>query len=218
MVYPSFDVKSPADCNESANFILPTGAITELASPLGEGKTEWLLRYLANKPMLRVAWLEPGGTEYSSFPSAFPEYGVSLSRVLFIDCGKQLLWAAQQVIKSQIFEIIVIKGSESAPAHDLLNEMDLRRLQLLAEKSQLSIVLLKDKLTQKGAWPIFAQLEISRPAITSELLDFEVERSTPGFKIIRQRQRLPEGSVSGASAIPSWGQKAWQKLGLLPIG
>ncbi|HAR43952.1 MAG TPA: hypothetical protein DCS07_15170 [Bdellovibrionales bacterium] len=212
MVYPNLDSKS------SAKFVLPVGAVTELAGPLGSGKTEWLLRYLAGKPKLRVAWLEPGsGSGYSSFPTAFPEYGVSLERVLFVDCGRQLLWAAHQILKSQTYEVIVLRGDIGNQS--LLDEMDFRRLQLLAEKSQLSVILLNEKPTQKGAWPIATQLEVARPAVTPDLLDFEVERGKPGFQVIKQRPRSIDGAgVGGSAAIPTWGQKAWQKLGLLPTG
>ena len=132
---------------------IPTGAITEVSGSMGGGKTELVLRFLAENDDLRVAWIEDRFTVY---PAAFPEAGVDLERVLFVEGERDALWSALQTLRSQVFDVVVL-----APAA-ALGEMNLRRLQLAAERSGASVIVIADEPTRKGAWPIDLQLHVCR--------------------------------------------------------
>jgi hypothetical protein len=128
------------------------GALTEVSGPAGGGKTEVVLRFLAENPKLRAAWIEEA---LSVYPCAFPLHGVNLNRVLFVrDPGTHAVWAAQQILRSGIFPVVVL-------AVKALAELDLRRLQLAAEQSNASVLLLSEE-PARGAWAIGHQLEIRR--------------------------------------------------------
>src|SRR4051812_17129647 len=58
------------------------GSLVEIAGSPGSGKTEVVLKLLAENPELRVAWVEEGMTVY---PCAFPQHHVELKRILFVD-------------------------------------------------------------------------------------------------------------------------------------
>jgi hypothetical protein len=134
------------------------GALTELCGPAGGGKTELVLRFLAENPTLRVAWIED---PISIYPCAFPRHGVSLNRVLFVrDPGEHAIWCVQQILRSGIFPVVVlaapsrIEGGHGVP---------LRRLQLAAEQANASVILLSERPTE-GAWAIANQIEVRRQA------------------------------------------------------
>lgn len=152
---------------------LPQGAITEILGAPGSGKTEAVLRFLAAHPELRAAWIEE---DFTIYPCAFPQHGVELSRVFFVDVGvasngvgvgssgagvaskDSALWAAHQILASQLFGAIVL----SARIQDLVA---LRRLQLAAEKNQARVILLSEVSAMASvgnAWPIRLQLQASR--------------------------------------------------------
>lgn len=135
---------------------LPKGALVEISGEAGSGKTELLLECLARSGETRVAWVEQGFTVY---PSAFPQKGVRLGRVLFVDAlsEEQALWSIQQMIRSGLFGIGVLVVPR------LTNTIVLRRLQLAAERAQATIVLVQEQAVTEGAWPIALQLRISRP-------------------------------------------------------
>lgn len=176
--------------------VLPQGAITEISGPDGAGKTEAVLRFLAENPVPRVAWIEQ---DFSVYPCAFPQYGVALDRVFFVDLspieqsvrgltqagrvraqrdacaghGRSSptsdssigLWAAHQVLTSQVFGIVVLNVTvrEAVP---------LRRLQLAAEKNGCVVILLSEKpLSQMmgATWPIHLQLQASRDSASGSV-------------------------------------------------
>ncbi|MBI3544249.1 MAG: hypothetical protein HY075_13345 [Deltaproteobacteria bacterium] len=134
----------------------PRGAVSELSGPHGGGKTQLALKLIAENPRLHVAWVE---SELSIYPCALPQQGVALGRVLFAEAGEQALWSAHQMLRSGIFGILVL--SPQRP----LEQIDLRRLQLAAEQSNTSVVLLSEEPTLTGAWPIALQLEVNRSSI-----------------------------------------------------
>lgn len=129
--------------------------LTEISGGLGGGKTEFTLRLLAENPSLRVAWISSG--EIS--PGAFEQWGIPLHRVVFIEAGKNALWSAHQLLRSQLFPILVLDPvSNSEP----FSAIELRRLQLASEKAQSATILLRETPSKKDTWPISLQLEISR--------------------------------------------------------
>jgi hypothetical protein len=133
---------------------LPRAALTEISGAHGSGKTALVLRFLAENPALRTAWVED---RLTAFPTAFPLQGVGLERVLFADAGKEVLWTALQALRSQLFEVVVVSGAFSV--------IELRRLQLGAEQAHATVLLLAEEPTREGTWPILLQLEVrGRPA------------------------------------------------------
>ena len=151
--------KKAAEVNPGLRFShleegIPRGAITEVSGRSGSGKTELVLKFLAENPEARVAWIEE---ELTIYPCAFPQNRVGLERVLFIDApfGKKL-WTAHQILRSGACPIVVIDAQG-------LNEADLRRLQLAAEKTDAVVILLSQTPSERGAWPIAAQLVVDRP-------------------------------------------------------
>ena len=135
---------------------MPRGALIEIGGCPGSGKTELVLQFLAENPKLRVAWIEK---EFSIYPCAFAEHEIDLGRLLFVDPGpKTAMWCAHQILKSQLFEVITITEEEGARS----DENSLRRLQLLAQKSQSTIFLLNSEARTEKHWPISMQLEVKR--------------------------------------------------------
>ena len=168
----------------------------EIAGPEGGGKTEVALRFISEAEKTRVAWIEDRLTIY---PCAFLKSQIDLRRVLFVespesDSGSEILWAANQILRSQVFGIVVIgEGS--------FTETELRRLQLAAEKSKVSVIMLRGAPSRQGLWPISTQIEVHR---------------TPDRQL--SIQVLKHRLISNWGSIPLSGQKAWEKLGLINIG
>jgi hypothetical protein len=150
---------------------LPKGAVVEVSGPSGGGKTEVVLRFLSENPEARVAWIED---ELTVYPCAFPQNRVGLERVLFVESraahqksadGRvvivgldETLWTAHQILRSQVFGVVVLRVAKP------LEEMALRRLQLAAEKTQTTLVLLVEEPARRGTWPIAVQLRATRSA------------------------------------------------------
>jgi hypothetical protein len=131
---------------------LPQGAISEVCGPWGSGKTEAVLHYLAGRPETRVAWVEE---RFTAFPRAFSQTGVGLERVLFVEGAAETLWTTHQLLRSQLFPVVVL-GAE------VRTEIELRRLQLDAEKACAALVLLTVKPRSDGAWAIAARFSVCR--------------------------------------------------------
>jgi hypothetical protein len=174
---------------------LPCGKLIEMRGPQGSGKTELLLKLFQENASLQIAWIECGANIY---PCAFSERGVDLSRVLFIEASNssEALWCAHQVLKSQIFDALVLgqmnehpleqqrsvvaknykviphntivrpRDSRSSESRGLeakgLSEIELRRLQIAAEKSGSTVFLVNEKQISAESWPIQVQLKITR--------------------------------------------------------
>lgn len=140
---------------------IPRGAVIEVCGSHGSGKTEFVLKFLAENPKLRVAWIED---QMSVYPMALPQHGVGLSRVLFVDADKELLWIAHQIMRSRIFKVVVLSGAKAALG-GREGAIELRRLQLAAEQTGSTLVLLSEEPTREGAWPISVQVKVQRPQL-----------------------------------------------------
>lgn len=123
---------------------LPVGAITQI---YGFGKTEAAIQIIKDNPGLKAAWIEP---EFELNPLAVEQRDVDLTRMLFAEAGEHLVWACHQILKSQLFPIVVLKD---AP----MEEMLLRKLQLAAEKAQASLIVLTEEFSP--SWPISLMLK-----------------------------------------------------------
>jgi hypothetical protein len=155
---------SPAVSRERFAFSLerdgiPRGAITEISGSPGSGKSEAVFKLISEtSSSIRVAWVEE---DFTIYPCALLQAGVDLSRVLFSQAGGLACWSAQQILRSQLFPIVVLSAR-------IREEIELRRLQLAAEKSCTTLLLLSDEPRRQGAWPIRLQLEASRDLLTRE--------------------------------------------------
>ncbi len=134
---------------------IPQGALTAIVSPAGGGKSELVFQFLGENPRLRVAWIEE---ELTLYPCALERFDVGLERVLLIEAAQEGLWCAHQVLRSQLFEVVVLMLRQ-------LEEMDLRRLQLAAEKSGAALILLRETPIVRGAWAIHLRLRVRRMAL-----------------------------------------------------
>ena len=143
---------------EKADALVPRGALTEISGPIGSGKTEAVLNFLAEhqQSLGRVAWIED---RFTAYPTGFLQQGVDLSRLLFIEGGNESVWAAHQVLRSQVFGAVVLFVRESTLSASE-PRIELRRLQLSAEQSNACVFLLTHQPRPQGAsWPLALQLQ-----------------------------------------------------------
>jgi hypothetical protein len=168
-------MKAAMDFN---SFSPAPGALTEISGSPGSGKTELILKFLSANPALRVAWIEE---KFSVYPCAFPLNGVELGRVFFVDVSKAgdskaVLWAAHQVLQSQVFAVVIL----SVRLAERESMIALRRLQLAAEKNRGTVILLGETPTCGASWPISLQLQVSRSAGSGE----------PVIRVIKNKGRV----------------------------
>lgn len=173
------------------------GTLSEISGVAGAGKTETVVQELARllagaEEGARAAWVECG---FSIYPPALEQRGIDLDQLVLIDAGpdpKRAVWAAQQAIQSQIFTAVVLAGVnhfESVP---------LRRLQLVAEKTRVTVLILSDFPTTEGSWPLRLQAQVARPA--SRLRGRGPERESPELQV--QVQVLKRRGALTASSHP----------------
>jgi hypothetical protein len=126
---------------------LPLGAITHLS---GQERTQALLQLLAEHPQLKASWVEQS---LSAYPPGFAQAGIRLENLLFVQAGDQVAWTLSQLLRSQIFQVVVA-------ASPLKGELELRRLQLAAEKAGSILLCLAG--VEGPDWPIKLWLGCSR--------------------------------------------------------
>jgi len=124
----------------------PKGCIIELSGP---GKTELIALFLKEHPEFKVAWIE---REMTINPYALFQRGLKTENVIFIEAGNELAWCLNQALQSGCFQALVTDS--------ISDEKDLRRYQLLAERSQAHFFLLSEKLHQ--SWVPNLQLKIKK--------------------------------------------------------
>jgi hypothetical protein len=125
---------------------IPRSALVEIS---GSGKTEALVQFLAEHPQIPVAWIE---ARFSLFPTALQQRQAKLENLLFIEGKAECAWAATTVLRSQLFPLVAYH----APYGD---EKELRRFQLLAERSRATMFLLAESPAE-NAWPIALSLAV----------------------------------------------------------
>lgn len=128
---------------------LPRGALVELTGP---GKTSLVAQLLAENAGLRAAWVE---SRFSLLPSALPQRSVDLEKIFFVEGGKHSAWAAATILRAQLFPILVYNAPYGC-------ERELRRFQLLSERSSTTMILLGSKPLGERAWPIKVSLLVAR--------------------------------------------------------
>jgi hypothetical protein len=212
---------------------LPQGALIELSGLAGGGKLEALIRFLSENPSLPVAWVEEGSTTY---PCAFPQQGVSLERLLFVNAeaahsqeGSRLVECAHQILRTQIFGVLVLLARDSVqqqvyphnhhtalpgtprdsritesrgrrePALGL-GEIELRRLQIAAEKSGTTVFIIRETPSVASTWPLTAQFQISRTSPSFGDLRGELRVEILKYKFQRRERFTDENASSQALA------------------
>lgn len=128
----------------------PKGSIIEVCGP---GKTELVALFLKEHPEFKVAWIE---REITINPYALFQKGLKTENVLFIEAKEQLEWCLNQALQSACFQAIVTNALTSSS----FDEKDLRRYQLLAERSQAHFFLLSENLHQ--SWVPNLQLKVKK--------------------------------------------------------
>jgi hypothetical protein len=126
---------------------VPSSCLVEV---FGFHKTEFLSQFLKENAGLKTAWIEK---EISINPYALWQRGVDISSILFIECGKEAIWTVQQILNSQVYQATVL--SELA-----FKEMDLRKFQLLVEKTESHLFLLSRRPHQ--SWIPALQIEVEK--------------------------------------------------------
>lgn len=130
-----------------ANLHIPVGALTAIS---GSGKTSFVSNFIAEHPELRVVWIE---SKFSIFPFAILQKKISLDRILFVEAGEQCEWTVLQVLKSQVFSIVVLY-TEQVPLKSL------RRFQIASEKAGASFIWLTSH--PQLLWPIHLEIEVKK--------------------------------------------------------
>jgi hypothetical protein len=131
---------------------VPQGCLIEIS---GFGKTELLSVFLREHPELLVAWLE---MQITVNPYALWQRGVNVDHMLFIEAHSEPLWCVQQILKSQLFQVVVMSGLR-------FQELELRKLQLLVEKSQSHLILLSHQLHQSWVPALQMVVQNAQPQI-----------------------------------------------------
>lgn len=100
---------------------IPKGAVVEL---LGPARYEFIANFLAeqNRPCL---WVQK---EFNFFPTALLQRGIDLGQSVFVEAGDDVAWVLKQALQAQVFPFII--GEDFS-----LQEKELRKMQLLAERS-----------------------------------------------------------------------------------
>lgn len=154
------------------------GAVTELCGKTGAGKTTLALRSAA-KLTQKNQWVALISHGAPFFPPAFHAEGVVLHYLLWIrpKIKEHCRWALDQVTRSGLFPLVI--------AYDLsLQEREIRRVQLAAEKSSTVVLLLSDSLTSFSSWVTHCRLLVERPKKNSLMIH-----------VLRSRTHLSDSSM-----------------------
>ncbi len=155
------DLDSPQGTPPRHAVPIEPGSLIELSGQAGCGKTELVLQLLARHPELtRIGWIEERWTAY---PPAFEARGIALARLLCCDTqGDSELshWTALQLLRSGLFGVLVLSISFSRKREE--RQVQLRRLQLAAERSRTTTFLLHEEPLPEGTWAITHRLAARR--------------------------------------------------------
>lgn len=119
---------------------LPLGVLTHLSGPR---RTEAMLTVLAEHRGLRAAWVEERITAY---PPALERRGVDLRQLLFVEARRDFFWALTQVVRSQLFKVVLVASSLREEG------VSLRQLQLASEQAGCAVLLTGD--IEGPAWAV----------------------------------------------------------------
>ncbi|MES3037741.1 MAG: hypothetical protein V4736_07535, partial [Bdellovibrionota bacterium] len=133
---------------------IPRGAISEIS---GNGKTQFVAQLLKEHPTLRTAWVEE---HFSVNPFGLQQMEIKPNQIFFVEAGSDLEWALLQILKSQVFPLVVMYAN-------IKDLKSLRRIQLATEKSHVATLWLTPK--PQPHWTSSVQLKVSKVPRTNEL-------------------------------------------------
>lgn len=131
---------------------IPLGALTQI---LGSGSTEAIVQLFSEHATEKVAWVEQ---RLSAYPPGFVQRGVNLNGLLFVEGGEHSAWALAQILRSQLFKVVVA----ASPLRGLGAELGLRRLQLAAEHSGSAMIVAAE--CEGPLWPLRLRLQARQEA------------------------------------------------------
>jgi len=102
-----------------------------------------MLTVLAEHRGLRAAWVEERITAY---PPALERRGVDLRQLLFVEARRDFFWALTQVVRSQLFKVVLVASSLREEG------VSLRQLQLASEQAGCAVLLTGD--IEGPAWAV----------------------------------------------------------------
>ncbi len=134
---------------------MPSSGLVEIGGPLGGGRTRLVFDFLKDNPTLRVAWIE---RKWTLHPVGAPPE-VDTSRWLCVEAGDEIGWTILRVLRSQLFAVIVVEGLGSLGK---IPSLDLKRLQIEAERAGTLIVILQPSTDQAagGTWMFRLKLHV----------------------------------------------------------
>lgn len=131
--------------------LYPQGfSVGTLVEVTGLSRTEFIALFLKENSQLKIAWIEETITIN---PYALKQKGVQLDNFLFVEGKGEIAWCISQVLSSGCFHVVVIENAR-------WSEKDLRRFQLLSEKSQNHFFLLSTH--PSSSWVPHLQLRVAR--------------------------------------------------------
>jgi len=131
----------------------PIGRLSEVS---GQGKTEFISKFILEQKAGRVAWIEP---HFTLNPFGLWQRGLKLKQFYFFLIS-EVCWLVPQILQSQLFNIVVI-------AHRQFEQNDLRRFQLMLEKSETIMIMLTEEL--HNSWVPALQIMLRRPSQQMQL-------------------------------------------------
>jgi hypothetical protein len=130
---------------------IPRGCLVEIS---GKDATAQVASFLAEHRQLPVAWVEE---DMKKLPEeALRAQNPNLKKILFLDGGKDSSWAANAMLKSENFPIVVYR----APYGDI---KELRRFRFFARKANATMILLREEPC--FSWPIGLQLRATQDGL-----------------------------------------------------
>jgi hypothetical protein len=139
----------------SAEELLAKGALSEWTGAKGSGKTTRLLRFFAEQlkdaEARPVAWISQS---LEALPCALAQTGIQTQDILFLETRSpsDAHWAAHQCLRSGLFDFLVLECEFSTRTQD--RQIELRRLQVEAERTRSTVILLRESPLAEGAWAI----------------------------------------------------------------
>lgn len=131
--------------------LYPEGFFTHsLIELTGPQRTEFIALFLKENPQMKVAWIEETITIN---PYALKQKGVAVDAILFVEGKKEITWSLSQILNSGCFQVVVAENFH-------FSEKDLRRFQLLTEKTLPHLFLISE--TPSASWVPHLQLHVTK--------------------------------------------------------
>ena len=127
-----------------------------------------------------MAWI--AGERLDVYPPALSDLGVCIEKVLFVIAGRHSVWAACELLRSNLFGMVVLENFFKRSGEER-TEWELRQLQLAAESSNTALVFLSDVFHKLRPWSFSLQFSAKRSQrglekfVSETCWDFEIQRA-----------------------------------------